>query len=368
MANPPLSVNATDNQAKSYLTSVFGTFKYQNKIDTPYQGMTATQVYAYLRKQEPSASPYNTAVAAYNIMLSAAIAKGIGTGVNETGQITGDTQTGIDKTNYNVVPGLSGIAEVGAVIDATYRQLTKASMWRSLGWILLGGTALGLGVWWYAKTEGSQGVRSVASGKLPHLTAPVLPLSLMGAGAYLLWFGVSYWEDTAVTWPSDPLKSLLQGKGLPTHTADASAASLLSTGESSQVQVSSGSGSGSATVPSSASQKQFIQSLLSGIHAPDTPANEASLVNWMRQEEPQSDWSHWNNPLNTTQSMPGAVSQNGVGVKSYTSLSQGLQATIDTLNNGNYADILLKLRSGQGLKTGASRGLSTWSGGGYTSA
>ena len=257
MANPPLAANATDNQAKSYLTSVFGTFKYQNKTSTPYNGMTATQVYGYIRKRNPRATPYNTAVAAYDIMLSAAIAKGIGTGVSETGQITAATGKGISKTNYNVVPGLSGIAEVGAVIDAAYRQLTKASMWRSLGWILLGGTALGLGVWWYAKTEGEQGVKSVASGKLPHLTAPVLPLTVMGAGVYLLWFGVSYWEDTSVIWPSDPLKSVLQGKGLPPRTTDASAANLLTSGESSQVQAASVPSDGGGTAaPSGAPQTQ----------------------------------------------------------------------------------------------------------------
>ena len=253
MANPPLAANATDNQAKSYLTSVFGSFKYQNKSSTPYNGMTATQVYAYIRKRNPHAKPYNVAVAAYDVMLSAAIGKGIGTGVDETGQIAGATDKGISKANYNVVPGLSGIAEVGAVIDAAYRQLTKASMWRSLGWILLGGTALGLGVWWYAKTEGEQGVKSVASGKMPHLTAPVLPLSLMGAGVYLLWFGVSYWEDTSVIWPSDPLKSVLQGKGLPGRTTDASAASLLTSGESSQSTPSSNSGT---SAPSGAPQAQ----------------------------------------------------------------------------------------------------------------
>jgi hypothetical protein len=43
---------------------------------------------------------------------------------------------------------------------------------------------------------------------------PIIPVSLIALGAYLAWFGVYYWgSDTK--WPSDPIKSLLQGKGIP---------------------------------------------------------------------------------------------------------------------------------------------------------
>ena len=45
-------------------------------------------------------------------------------------------------------------------------------------------------------------------------TAPVLPVTIMVAGAYLVWFAVHYWRsDTA--WPTDPIKAVLQGKALP---------------------------------------------------------------------------------------------------------------------------------------------------------
>src|SRR5262249_18929685 len=101
--------------------------------------------------------------------------------------------------------------------------------------------------------------------------------------------------------------------------------------------------------------------------APSTPANVASLADWMAHEEPPSDWSHWNNPMNTTQDEPGAQSQNSVGVKSYPTLAEGLQATIATLNNGLYPDILLQLRAGRGLRSGASTGLLRWPGGAYSS-
>ncbi len=46
-------------------------------------------------------------------------------------------------------------------------------------------------------------------------TAPVVPVMVMGLGAYLTWFGVHYWRsDTA--WPSDPVKAVLTGKPVPT--------------------------------------------------------------------------------------------------------------------------------------------------------
>lgn len=67
---------------------------------------------------------------------------------------------------------------------------------------------------------------------------------------------------------------------------------------------------------------------------------------WMRAEG-----GHWHNnatynPLNTTQRMSGASSMNSVGVKAYTSWDQGLQATVITLQNGYYGNILSALQSG----------------------
>jgi cell wall-associated NlpC family hydrolase len=46
--------------------------------------------------------------------------------------------------------------------------------------------------------------------------APVIPLLLVGFGAYLLWFAVKYWRGQGpAVWPSYPVKSVLQGHGLP---------------------------------------------------------------------------------------------------------------------------------------------------------
>ena len=75
----------------------------------------------------------------------------------------------------------------------------------------LGGTA--------ANITGRAG-SAVTSAKIktPAGDAPVLPLFLLGFGLYLLWFGVHYFRDANVVWPSDPIKQALQGQGTPKPT------------------------------------------------------------------------------------------------------------------------------------------------------
>jgi hypothetical protein len=53
--------------------------------------------------------------------------------------------------------------------------------------------------------------------KTPVGEAPVIPLFLIGTGMYLSWFGVHYWKSD-VKYPTDPIKAILQGKGLPAAT------------------------------------------------------------------------------------------------------------------------------------------------------
>jgi hypothetical protein len=113
--------------------------------------------------------------------------------------------------------------------------------------------------------------------------------------------------------------------------------------------------------------KGFAVNLLKSLGDPVTDANVNSIVAWEKREG-----GHWNNsahynPLNTTQREAGSSSMNSVGVQSYNSWDQGLQATVKTLHNGYYNDILGALKSGQGLSGHSYAGLGKWSGGGYTS-
>lgn len=114
-------------------------------------------------------------------------------------------------------------------------------------------------------------------------------------------------------------------------------------------------------------ETDFAHSLLQALGAPETAANIQSLVNWEKREGGQWHNSAHFNPLNTTQSAPGATGMNSVGVKAYTSWEQGIKATVDTLHNGKYNDLVAALKSGKGLSHGSYKGLSTWSGGGYSS-
>lgn len=86
----------------------------------------------------------------------------------------------------------------------------------------------------------------------------------------------------------------------------------------------------------------FAEDVLRGIGAPITPDNLRVMEAWMRAE----GGANHNNPLNTTQGAEGATDWNSVGVKSYVSYQQGVAATIQTLLNGLYPNIINALKAG----------------------
>lgn len=72
----------------------------------------------------------------------------------------------------------------------------------------------------------------------------IIPLFMIGFGGYLMWFGVKYWRGAgAAIWPSYPVKSVLQGKGIPPNTPAPSAEAELSAYESAASGGSGGTGS-----------------------------------------------------------------------------------------------------------------------------
>lgn len=87
---------------------------------------------------------------------------------------------------------------------------------------------------------------------------------------------------------------------------------------------------------------QMGTDILSDIGAPLTAENYKLLAAWAQAEGGTAKF----NPFNTTQPAPGATNFNSVGVKDYTSYQQGVQATVQTLNNGNYPGILSSLKAG----------------------
>jgi peptidoglycan hydrolase CwlO-like protein len=101
-------------------------------------------------------------------------------------------------------------------------------------------------------------------------------------------------------------------------------------------------------------QITWAQALLKSLGVPMTADNVAAVVAWEMAEG-----GHWYNtayfnPLNTTQSMPGATVFNSVGVKAYSSWAEGLRATVLTLHNGRYGGILAALEGGNDANAVAS--------------
>jgi hypothetical protein len=78
---------------------------------------------------------------------------------------------------------------------------------------------------------------------------------------------------------------------------------------------------------SSKDQKAWAQSVLKDLGAPATSNNINSITTWMQFE---GGLNH-NNPLNTTLDMKGSTTWNSEGVKTYPTLSEGTQATVETL-------------------------------------
>jgi len=97
--------------------------------------------------------------------------------------------------------------------------------------------------------------------------------------------------------------------------------------------------------------------LLGRMGLPATPNNLKFLTAWQAHEGGSAAF----NPLNTTQSMPGASAYNSVGVRNFTSPEQGLAATVRTLRNGYYPGILAALKSGNPTWNPLlGKNLSTW--------
>jgi hypothetical protein len=186
----------------------------------------------------------------------------------------------------------------------------------------------------------------------------------------LAWSGIKGWKMSFVT------QDILSGKNPQNDPRIASSALTVTPGGifgslfggvfSNLLGSSGGSGNISLLSQSGSSGRfgsAFAKSVLATIHAPATPANIASIEAWAKRE----GGGGTNNPLNTTLSMPGATDFNSVGVKNYASMGVGVLATARTLLGGNYSDVVGALRSGNGLCGRSFSGLSTWSGGGYSS-
>lgn len=81
--------------------------------------------------------------------------------------------------------------------------------------------------------------------------------------------------------------------------------------------------------------------ILRQLHYPVTTGNIEALLAWHQAEGGSASF----NIFNTTQPAAGASNYNSVGVKNYVSYQQGLSATVATLRNGYYPEILAALKA-----------------------
>lgn len=95
------------------------------------------------------------------------------------------------------------------------------------------------------------------------------------------------------------------------------------------------------------SRTQWAVALLHQGNWPVTGNNVCALASWANIEGGHfTAHGSQHNPLNTTQSAPGAWTFNSVGVKNYPTWSIGLDATLRTLSLGAYSGIRIALSNG----------------------
>lgn len=87
--------------------------------------------------------------------------------------------------------------------------------------------------------------------------------------------------------------------------------------------------------------KNFYEKLLKELGAPTSDENMKFLYAWRQAEGKAGKY----NPFNTTHKMPDSTNFNKVGVKNYTSIEDGLIATLKTLRNGRYDCIVNGLKN-----------------------
>ena len=102
------------------------------------------------------------------------------------------------------------------------------------------------------------------------------------------------------------------------------------------------SSTGWGAIEPTADRTRFAADLLERLGFTATDENMKALVAWQQAEGTKA--AH--NPLATTQRSAGATTFNYAGVKNYLDYEQGLAATVTTITNGRYDEVLAALRAG----------------------
>lgn len=103
-------------------------------------------------KKDPGLTP-NQAVGIYATQRS--LGPGLGDAGNVLGEVPAAAAKGAEKSAAELTPKnpitdlVSAVGKFASVFEAIFSQITKISMWRSLGWILLGAALVIGGIAWW---------------------------------------------------------------------------------------------------------------------------------------------------------------------------------------------------------------------------
>ena len=86
---------------------------------------------------------------------------------------------------------------------------------------------------------------------------------------------------------------------------------------------------------------RYYHDVLVAIGAPVSQRNIQACLAWQAAEGGSASW----NPWNTTQPAKGAKNYNSAGVKNYPNREVGIGATVKTLTNGRYGDVIREFRA-----------------------
>jgi hypothetical protein len=108
-------------------------------------------------------------------------------------------------------------------------------------------------------------------------------------------------------------------------------------------------------------EENFYTKFLENIGAPVTDENLKFVYGWRQAEGKSGEF----NPFNTTQPWPNSTRfsnmGNGIGVRNYATIEDGMAATVKTITNGYYDCILNGLRNNIGaIETSKCPSLKTW--------
>jgi hypothetical protein len=146
------------------------------------------------------------------------------------------------------------------------------------------------------------------------MAPPLIPVIILGTGTYLTWYGIHYWRS-ASKYPTDPIKSVLQGKGVPAPTGQTSAASLFTTaapGTATASTAASAAATGITTAPTAdAAKNQAVGQLVAAAYGWSEAQNATEWNDLVKLWNQESGWS--NSATNPTSGAYGIAQALGHG-------------------------------------------------------